>query len=156
MMPLLNYGGHIASPAEPALRFTPNSGSGLFWSLLDAMPCAAPRHALLRAAAMASHTVIPWVQTTNGFLRPSKTTPTMQTLVDAVRKTGADNVIMLGGLDYANDLTGWLKYKPKDPDHSLCKFITRAGALWSPVATVSAPSQWRPATRPGRSGPACR
>jgi endoglucanase len=43
----------------------------------------------------------------------------MQALVNAVRKTGARNVIMLGGLEYANDLTQWLRYKPADPDHNL-------------------------------------
>jgi endoglucanase len=43
----------------------------------------------------------------------------MQTLVNAVRATGADNVIMLGGLRYANDLTGWLAHEPSDPDHDL-------------------------------------
>jgi endoglucanase len=43
----------------------------------------------------------------------------MQTLVDAVRSTGASNVIMLGGLEYANDLTQWLTYEPTDPDHNL-------------------------------------
>jgi len=43
----------------------------------------------------------------------------MQTLVNAVRGTGASNVIMLGGLEYANDLTQWLKYEPADPDHNL-------------------------------------
>ncbi len=43
----------------------------------------------------------------------------MQTLVDTVRATGARNVIMLGGLAYANDLTGWLRYAPHDPWHNL-------------------------------------
>jgi endoglucanase len=43
----------------------------------------------------------------------------MQTLVNTVRATGANNVIMLSGLSYANDLTQWLKYEPKDPDHNL-------------------------------------
>lgn len=43
----------------------------------------------------------------------------MQSLVDAVRSTGADNVIMLGGLAWANDLTRWLSYQPADPDHDL-------------------------------------
>ncbi|HTZ30444.1 MAG TPA: cellulase family glycosylhydrolase [Streptosporangiaceae bacterium] len=43
----------------------------------------------------------------------------MQTLVNAVRSTGASNVIMLGGLAWANDLTQWLAYEPTDPDHSL-------------------------------------
>jgi hypothetical protein len=43
----------------------------------------------------------------------------MQILVRAIRVTGANNVIMLGGLDYANDLTEWLTYEPTDPDHNL-------------------------------------
>ena len=43
----------------------------------------------------------------------------MQSLVNAVRSTGADNVIMLGGLAWADDLTGWLAYMPADPDHDL-------------------------------------
>jgi endoglucanase len=43
----------------------------------------------------------------------------MQTLVNAVRATGADNVIMVGGLSFANNLSGWLRYEPVDPDHNL-------------------------------------
>jgi hypothetical protein len=43
----------------------------------------------------------------------------MQTLLNAVRSTGANNVIMLGGLTWANDLTGWLSHEPADPDHNL-------------------------------------
>lgn len=43
----------------------------------------------------------------------------MQTLVSAVRATGATNILMLGGLEYSNDLSQWLTYEPTDPDHSL-------------------------------------
>jgi endoglucanase len=43
----------------------------------------------------------------------------MQALVNAVRSTGAGNVIMLGGLRYANDLTQWLSHEPADPAHNL-------------------------------------
>jgi endoglucanase len=43
----------------------------------------------------------------------------MQTLVNAVRGAGANNVLMLGGLEWANDLTGWLASEPTDPDHDL-------------------------------------
>ncbi len=39
----------------------------------------------------------------------------MQMLINTVRATGATNVIMLGGLDYANDLSGWLTHLPIDP-----------------------------------------
>jgi endoglucanase len=43
----------------------------------------------------------------------------MQELVTAVRVTGARNIIMLGGVEYANNLTGWLSHEPKDPAHNL-------------------------------------
>jgi endoglucanase len=43
----------------------------------------------------------------------------MQSMVNAVRSTGASNVLMLGGLAYSNDLTQWLQYKPTDPDNNL-------------------------------------
>ena len=43
----------------------------------------------------------------------------MQQMVNAVRSTGANNVLMLGGEEYSNDLTGWLQYEPTDPDHNL-------------------------------------
>ncbi|MCW2894296.1 MAG: cellulose-binding protein, partial [Actinomycetia bacterium] len=43
----------------------------------------------------------------------------MQQMVTAVRGAGANNVIMLGGEEYSNDLTGWLQYEPTDPDHNL-------------------------------------
>lgn len=41
--------------------------------------------------------------------------PGMQTLLDTIRKTGADNVVVVGGLDWAYDLSGFLKgYALKD------------------------------------------
>jgi endoglucanase len=43
----------------------------------------------------------------------------MQTMVDAVRSTGANNVLMLGGLEWSNDLSQWLSHEPVDPDHDL-------------------------------------
>ncbi len=43
----------------------------------------------------------------------------MQTLVDAVRATGANNVIALGGVQYSNALGSWLAYKPNDPRNNL-------------------------------------
>lgn len=39
----------------------------------------------------------------------------MQKLVNAVRATGATNICMLGGLQWSNSLTQWLKYRPHDP-----------------------------------------
>jgi hypothetical protein len=39
----------------------------------------------------------------------------MQDLVTAVRAAGATNVLMLGGLAYSDDLSGWLAHLPNDP-----------------------------------------
>jgi hypothetical protein len=39
----------------------------------------------------------------------------MQSLVDAVRSTGARQVLLLGGVQYANSLSGWLANEPHDP-----------------------------------------
>jgi hypothetical protein len=38
----------------------------------------------------------------------------MAAMVSAVRDAGASQPIMLGGLDYSNDLSGWLAHKPDD------------------------------------------
>jgi hypothetical protein len=43
----------------------------------------------------------------------------MQTLVTTIRKTGSTNIIMLGGLRYANSLSHWLDYMPDDPAGNL-------------------------------------
>jgi endoglucanase len=43
----------------------------------------------------------------------------MQSLVTAIRSTGARNVILLPGLTWANDLTGWLRHAPRDPFRNL-------------------------------------
>ena len=43
----------------------------------------------------------------------------MQSMVNAVRSTGANNVLMLGGEEFSNELTSWLQFEPKDPDNNL-------------------------------------
>jgi Cellulase (glycosyl hydrolase family 5) len=43
----------------------------------------------------------------------------MQRLVDAVRSTGATQPLMLGGLAWSSDESGWLTHEPTDPDHQL-------------------------------------
>jgi hypothetical protein len=47
----------------------------------------------------------------------------MQELVTAVRGTGATNLILLGGVQYANTLTQWLAYKPSDPVNNLAAAV---------------------------------
>ncbi|HEX3345362.1 MAG TPA: cellulase family glycosylhydrolase, partial [Polyangiaceae bacterium] len=54
----------------------------------------------------------------------------MQALVDAVRATGATNVIVLGGLSYANDLSGWLDHAPNDPLHQLAASFHLYNFAW--------------------------
>jgi len=39
----------------------------------------------------------------------------MQSLVDAVRSTGAPNLVLLDGVQFANGLSQWSLYKPVDP-----------------------------------------
>jgi endoglucanase len=39
----------------------------------------------------------------------------MQSLVDAVRSTGAEQPVIASGLDWGNDLSSWLEYRPHDP-----------------------------------------
>jgi hypothetical protein len=43
----------------------------------------------------------------------------MQQMVNAVRATGATQPIMVGGLNWAGDLSGWLAHEPVDPLHQL-------------------------------------
>ena len=70
-----------------------------------------------------------------------------QDLIDAVRGTGATNVLMMGGLAWANDLTGWVAHEPSDPLHQLaasfhlynfnsCKDATCWNAQIAPVAAA--------------------
>jgi endoglucanase len=43
----------------------------------------------------------------------------MQTLLDAVRATGARQPVIASGLGSGNDLSQWMQYRPRDPAHQL-------------------------------------
>jgi endoglucanase len=43
----------------------------------------------------------------------------MQSLLDAIRKAGAGNVVMVSGLAYTSDLSGWAAHEPTDPAGNL-------------------------------------
>ena len=43
----------------------------------------------------------------------------MQQMLTAVRNAGATQPVMIGGLNWANDLSGWLANEPSDPLHQL-------------------------------------
>ncbi|MGF7235799.1 MAG: glycoside hydrolase family 5 protein [Frankia sp.] len=47
----------------------------------------------------------------------------MQSLLDAVRSTGAKNVVLAGGLNWGGDVTGWLANRPTDPTGNLVASI---------------------------------
>jgi endoglucanase len=67
----------------------------------------------------------------------------MQSLVTAIRSTGARNVILLPGVQYANDLSAWLTHAPRDPDHNLA-------ASWHfyPWNACNAASCWKKQVAP--------
>lgn len=43
----------------------------------------------------------------------------MQALVDAIRSTGSEHLLLLGGVQYSNGLSRWLEFKPDDPMDNL-------------------------------------
>jgi hypothetical protein len=52
----------------------------------------------------------------------------MQKLVDAVRKAGATQPLMISGLDYTDDLSRWLEFEPNDPLGQLVASFHNYGA----------------------------
>ena len=61
---------------------------------------------------------ISWTCLLNGCVAGFQTVG-MQSLVNTVRATGANNPILIGGIGYAGDDSQWLTYKPTDPDKAV-------------------------------------
>jgi hypothetical protein len=53
----------------------------------------------------------------------------MQQLVNAVRSTGARQPLLLGGINWALDLGGWLSHEPRDQKHQLLASDHNYGGL---------------------------
>jgi hypothetical protein len=60
----------------------------------------------------------------------------MQTLVNAVRGTGATQPILLGGLAWADDLSQWLQFRPNDPANALIASFHVYGPNWNACVTL--------------------
>jgi hypothetical protein len=67
----------------------------------------------------------------------------METLVQAIRSVGANQPILLGGLDYSNDLTEWLASRPNDTQlvasfHNYPGQLCNKASCWdSAIASVA-------------------
>jgi hypothetical protein len=88
------------------------------------------------------------VQTPNS---PNEMTPAltwrtagMQQMLDAVRATGATNVVLTSALSYAGAIYNWLKYRPTDPANQL-------GAVWHAYSVPQYPAQVACVGEPGCS-----
>ena len=55
-----------------------------------------------------------WEQQTSGYVVAG-----MQQMLDAVRATGATNLVLAGGLNWAGDLSGWAAHAPHDSGTNL-------------------------------------
>lgn len=51
-----------------------------------------------------------------------------QAMLNAVRATGATNVVLVGTMQYSQDFSGWLLYRPTDP-------LKQMAAAWHPYPT---------------------
>lgn len=57
----------------------------------------------------------------------------MQSMLDAVRATGATNVVLIGGVEFSNNLSGWLAHMPHDP-------LKQIAASWHPYPPMQRPT----------------
>jgi len=62
---------------------------------------------------------VSWACLRDGCTDPGYQTAGMQSLVDAVRSAGATNLVMVGGLQWSNDLSQWLTYMPRDSGNNI-------------------------------------
>jgi hypothetical protein len=70
-------------------------------------------------------TTAAWTCVRDGGTCPgvSYVTAGMQQLLNSVRATGATNVVLIGGPEYAGDLDRWLEFEPNDPIHQLAASV---------------------------------
>jgi hypothetical protein len=61
----------------------------------------------------------------------------MQSLVNAVRSTGARQPLLLGGLGWGSDLSQWIQYRPNDPANALVASFHVYGPAFSQCTTMA-------------------
>jgi endoglucanase len=86
------------SPTDPRSGDDPNPSHGVSWDCWVNGGCTPARYSGTSQRAASTYTAVG-----------------MQALVTAIRATGARQPVLVGGLDYANDLTGWVDHAPDDP-----------------------------------------
>ena len=74
-----------------------------------------PAHEVSWSCWASGGCTVPYYENTETRTATTYTAVGMQALVNAIRATGATQPVLVGGLDYANDLTGWLENAPDDP-----------------------------------------
>ncbi len=57
----------------------------------------------------------------------------MQTLLDAVRGTGATNVVLIAGVEFGNNVSNWLANMPQD-------ILNQTAAVWHPYPPMQGPT----------------
>lgn len=57
------------------------------------------------------------------------TSASMQAMLDAVRATGATNVVLISGVEFGNNLSGWLANMPRDS-------LQQIAAVWHPYPPI--------------------
>ncbi len=77
----------------------------------------------------------------------------MQSLLDAVRSTGATQPVLAAGLNWGGDLSGWLTHEPSDPDHQLAASAHIYSCSACNTVTCSSPPS-PPSPPPSPSSPA--
>lgn len=91
---------------EPHLNSTPKGGFTAGANSADAWSCW-----LNGGCTITPQT---WEQQTGGYVVAG-----MQQMLDAVRGTGATNLVLAGGLNWAGDLSGWTAHAPHDSANNL-------------------------------------
>ncbi len=95
---------------------------------------SAPRNewtALMTGATFSYH---PATSGTHNYhnINTAWTSAGMQSLLDAVRTTGASNVVLVGGVEFGNNMSQWLANMPRDP-------LNQMAAAWHPYPPMQRP-----------------